>query len=188
MDKKNVKNVWIAVGAVIVLVVVILIFTKAAPQGFLFPSPGNAPSVPGATQASSTKPSVVTRSAVPTNVTVPNKGDANVPSNVAVPQVEGPASPLGNAHYRSFNITVANGQFSPDTVAVNLGDTVNLEVAASGQSYDFTQPDYGMKVQIPAGVTKQVQFSATATGKFLFYCSSCGGPASGPTGYLIVTK
>jgi heme/copper-type cytochrome/quinol oxidase subunit 2 len=88
--------------------------------------------------------------------------------------------------YRSFNITVQNGAYSPDTVIVNQNDTVNLELTAVDAAYGFDQPDYGFNSAIPKGATKNIQFQALQSGNFLFYCASCGGPASGPVGHIIV--
>jgi heme/copper-type cytochrome/quinol oxidase subunit 2 len=118
-------------------------------------------------------------------VVVPEAG-ATSTGGVAVPQVESASAPGADSKYRSFDITIQNGQFTPSTIAVNLGDTVNLRISAVGGSYDFTQPDYGLKVSLSSGGSQQIEFAATAPGKFVFYCASCGGPAKGPTGYIVV--
>jgi heme/copper-type cytochrome/quinol oxidase subunit 2 len=119
-------------------------------------------------------------------VAVPNQGDKSAPTDVAVPQVQAPASQTSGSQYRSFNITVRDGVYSPATVAVNSGDVVDLEISAVGAAYGFTQPDYGFNASIPAGATQRIQFQAANAGKFTFYCAACGGPSKGPVGYLIV--
>jgi len=101
--------------------------------------------------------------------------------------VQGPGNPSGSVSYRSFNITIKNGAYSPNTVIVKQGDTVNLVLTAVGANYAFTQPDYGFNAQIPEGGTKVVQFEAVQSGEFTFYCGSCGGPSKGPVGHIIVT-
>ncbi len=127
-----------------------------------------------------------TRQEVPDNVTVPGKDAENVPANIAVPDVVGPAGENTEASFRGFEISVGGGKFSPDTVAVNKGDTVHIKFTAGESGYDFTQPDYGLKLSLPKGEAKIVEFGATATGKFTFYCTACGGPDKGPLGYIIV--
>jgi plastocyanin len=131
-------------------------------------------------------PASSTREAVPQNVVVPNKGATSTPTGVAVPAAQGPGDTAGNVSYRSFNISIQNGAFSPDTVIVKEGDTVNLEITAVDGNYDFTQPDYGFSDPIAKGKTQTIQFQALQTGNFTFYCASCGGPSSGPVGHLIV--
>jgi heme/copper-type cytochrome/quinol oxidase subunit 2 len=71
-------------------------------------------------------------------------------------------------------------------VIVNQNDTVNLELTAVDAAYGFDQPDYGWNTAIPKGKTQAIQFQALQPGDFIFYCASCGGPASGPVGHIIV--
>jgi plastocyanin len=126
-----------------------------------------------------------TRESISSPVKVPNKGD-KAPENVAVPTTQGAAGNNTVSQYRSFNLSVNSSSFSPDTVIAKLGDTVHLLITSSG-NYDFTQPDYGLNFKLPAGKTTVVEFQVTATGKYKFYCSSCGGPESGPVGYVVVS-
>jgi heme/copper-type cytochrome/quinol oxidase subunit 2 len=117
---------------------------------------------------------------------VPNKGAANAPANVAVPVVQAAGNPAGSVDYRSFNISIRGGTFSPDTVIVKQGDTVNLEFTAVDAAYAFTQPDYGFNTPIAEGKPQTIQFQALQTGNFAFYCASCGGPSKGPVGHIII--
>ena len=128
-----------------------------------------------------------TRTAVPVDVTVPNKGGTSTAAvGVAVPAVQGAGDLSGNVSYRSFNIDIQYDAFSPDTVIVKQGDTVDLELTAVDMNYAFTQPDYGFNAPIAKGKTQRIQFQALQSGNFTFYCASCGGPAKGPVGHLIV--
>ena len=187
MYKKQ-KNVLILLGAVIIILLFIVLFWPRGNVGLLTPS-GNSSvtnSQESAPQASATA------APVPANVTVPNEGDKNVSSSVAVPSLQTSAHPSGGAsQYRQFNINTNNNEFTPATIAVNKGDIVDLEVSAVDKDYDFTQPDYGFSdlsvLPIKKGEITKVQFEAVTAGKFTFYCSSCGGPDKGPVGYIIVT-
>lgn len=127
-----------------------------------------------------------THSAVPAGSVVPQKGGVGVGASVAVPVVQGPGDPAGNVDYRSFTLSIQSNAFSPDTVIVNQGDTVNLEITAIDANYEFTQPDYGFNDAIKKGKTQRIQFQALQSGDFTFYCESCGGPSKGPVGHLIV--
>jgi len=171
------KNLAIIVVVIVVVVVALLfIFVWRGPQKIGAPTPGT----PGT--GSATRQSIASGT-----VAVPEVGAKDVPQNVAVPQNVLPAAQTGAAKLRTFSIRANNDEFSPDTVIVNLGDTVRLDLTAVDKNYDFFQPDYGLKnSSIGKGQTAHVAFQATAAGKFTFYCVSCGGPAKGPVGYLEV--
>jgi heme/copper-type cytochrome/quinol oxidase subunit 2 len=183
MELSGKNRIVLTAVVIVVIVVVVALFV------FVGMRKGNAPGATvgnTAVTASSSAAASATHLPAPANVIVPEAGAQNAPAGVAVPQVEAPAAPGVSSKYRSFDIIVQNNEFMPSTVAVNLGDTVNLQIGAVGGDYDFTQPDLGFKVALPAGEDKNIQFAAITAGKFVFYCSSCGGPAKGPVGYIIV--
>ena len=177
----------------ITLLVITIAVAAFAVGGELFTYHDHSPNMnarpPLGTSAGSSSPaggSIATRTAVPSDITVANAAATGTSSNLGVPTTVAPGDPSDLSSYRSFTITVSNDAFSPKGIAVYAGDTVRLSLVAEDKPYDFTLPDYGMRVPLPQGRTTNVQFSPSATGKFLFYCTSCGGPESGPTGYLIV--
>ena len=185
MDAKK-KIMIVTVIAVVILAVIVF-----AGYEWRANAPTVSTSVPASNSnsgaASAPTPSIVTRTAVPANTVVPDKGATGIPANVAVPAVQGPGDPAGNVSYRSFNIKIENNVFSPSTVIVKQGDTVNLSLTAVDGNYGFTQPDYGFNAPIAKGQTKNAQFQVLQSGDFLFYCGSCGGPSKGPVGHIIVT-
>lgn len=170
---------WIIVAAVILVVIAVIV--GYAIRGGTENSSGN-------TGALTTPPSATeTVTPVPANIVVPNMGATTTPPNVAVPVVQGAGDPSGSVSYRSFNISIDAGTYSPDTVIVRQGDTVNLKITAVDGNYGFTQPNYGFNAVILKGKTQTIQFEALQAGDFLFYCASCGGPSNGPVGHIIVT-
>ncbi|MEK7076966.1 MAG: cupredoxin domain-containing protein, partial [Patescibacteria group bacterium] len=111
------------------------------------------------------------------------------PANVARPDVSIPLGASTDDKLRKFQIQITGGAFAPeDTVVVRKGDSVRLAVTAVDRNYDFTQPDYGFSSPIRKGTSVEFKFAATASGKFTFFCKSCGGPEKGPVGYLIVAE
>lgn len=171
MDIK--KKVAVVIAVAIVAVALVLYFSQKNVGG---PS--------GAAPAEQINP---TRTSAPAGLVVPGEGDKNVPAGVAVPQSVSAGSPTDpSVSHRSFLIRAAGNQFSPNTVIVKIGDTVNISLTAVDKNYDFTQPDYGFKASIPKGKTGRIDFAATVSGKFIFYCASCGGPAKGPVGYIVI--
>jgi len=167
---------------IIVAVVVIALFIGAS--FFIKRSPSPIPQA--GTPAADEGPK--TRSAPPQNVVVPEKNSANVPENVAKPQIVNPSSPTSQANFRSFDLGVDGDKFVPDTVIVRAGDTIRLNITAVDKNYDFTQPDFGFSAPLLKGQEKVIAFGATAAGKFTFFCKSCGGPDKGPVGYIIISQ
>jgi len=182
MELKDKKGIVVGAIAVVVVIVLVFVFVMSGKKGAA--PAGNLPGA--ANTSSSSAPASLTHLPVPADVVVPEAGAQNVSSSVAVPQVESAAAPTSDAKYRSFDIIVQDNEFMPATIDVNQGDEVNLQIGAVGGNYDLTQPDYGIHVALPNGKNEHFEFGATAPGKFLFYCSTCGGPAKGPVGYLVV--
>ncbi len=179
MNGEN-KNAVIAGAAVLAIALAVFI-------GWYF---GSKAGVPGEQQAGTapqgagmTPEKSQTLQAVDPNTVVPD-ASSTVPANVAAPQLVTQASPNSQSNFRSFSLTVSGNEFTPNTVIVNVGDTVHLNIMAMDKDYDFTQPDTGLSQPLPKGVSKVVEFQATVEGKYTFYCKSCGGPAKGPVGYV----
>ncbi len=176
MDKRK-----IAIVVIVILAVATAGIFTGIKRNQTVPAPATSETAPGVSGGGSP-----TRAPAPEHIVVPDKTSANIPQNVAKPSVQAPANPLNSATFRGYAIRAANGAFSPDTIIVKQGDTVHLELTAVDKDYDFTQPDYGLTIPMPRGQAKSFQFDATATGKFTFFCKSCGGPSQGPTGSLVV--
>lgn len=180
------KSIAVIVAAVVIFVG---IFVWASLKG----TPGSSLGGPGGT-IQDTGP--VTRESLPRNVVivVPDTQSADAPENVAVPETVAPAGgpQRGDSKYRSFEIKISVTKFEPDTIIARIGDTVRISATAVGGDYDLFQPDYDFRVPqkigaiLKSGETQSVQFDATAEGKFVFFCKSCGGPENGPVGYFVV--
>ncbi len=177
MNRKTLITV-VAVAVAVLVAVLVAVSLKKSGTGLRY-----GPTVPGGAPAPS---GPVTRQAAPTNVVVPGQGAKDAPKDVAVPNTVSPGSPSGSTSYRSFSIKISGNEFTPNTVIVKKGDTIDLNFTAVDRDYDFTQPDFGFKVTIPKGSSKKVQFGGTAPDKFTFYCSVCGGPSQGPVGYVVI--
>lgn len=163
--------VFIALGAIIFWVV-------SSKQAVVVAPP--APFVP----ISSTS----TRNPAPSSVMIPDVGAKNVAANVAVPSMVTPSLPNTDTNFRQFAMRAEGNVFSPAEVIARVGDIVHIDLTAVDHEYDFTQPDFGIRVSVMKGQTKPVEFNASASGQFTFYCASCGGPAKGPIGYIVIAN
>ncbi len=128
----------------------------------------------------------LTKSAVPAGTVAPSVGATSTPKGVAVPTVVTPAAPGATTQLRVFNISADKGVFTPSTVIANEGDTVHINFTAVDKTYDITVPDFGLKQTAAKGETKVLEFGATQSGKFTYYCASCGNSATSPNGYIII--
>lgn len=149
------------------------------------PGSGSQTGATATTTAPSGTPKSTTYAAVSADTKIPGVGD-QTSGGVAAPITVVPAAPGITALARSFNISVQNDKFTPSTVTVLVGDTVNISITAVDKDYDFTQPDYGLSSPLPKGVKKLILFQGMTSGKYTFFCKSCGGPDKGPVGYIVV--
>lgn len=183
MHRHRKEIVIIVVSVVIVAVIIVAVVQRGALEGGRYGGMSGSGSA-GTPQGSPTW------APAPSNAVAPDEGAAttSVTGGAAVPVAQAPAAPDSTASYRGFSISIAKNAYSPSTVIVNQGDTVNLSITARDGNYGFAQPDYGLNAAINKGQTKTIQFQALQSGKFTFYCGSCGGPSKGPVGYIIVTS
>lgn len=107
---------------------------------------------------------------------------------IAVPTVVVPAAPGVDSKFRNFDITAENGNFIPEKIIVQVGDTVHINFAAVDKDYDITFPSYNMKQIAKQGQTKILEFQAVQDGSFLYYCESCGGAEGTTKGNIIIVK
>lgn len=63
-----------------------------------------------------------------------------------------------------------NLTFTPNTITVTPGQTVDLKLVNNGKlDHTFTAPDLNIEVILPAGTTNQVSFTAPRAGEYRFY-------------------
>lgn len=89
---------------------------------------------------------------------------------------------------KEFSITASQWKFEPNTINVNQGDTVKLQIRSIDVTHGFNLPAFGVNKQLDAGKTITVEFVADKKGTFTFSCSVfCGSGHSGMTGKLVVS-
>ncbi|MBI3588829.1 MAG: hypothetical protein HY093_00225 [Candidatus Liptonbacteria bacterium] len=185
------KNILIA-SIVVVAVIVLVVFgfmKKPSPAPTQDQNPPNTSSENTASSVPKTPPPPITQTKTPPNVVVPEENSKNVPANVAKPENVSVLNSDAGTKFRTFKISAAGNQFTPNTMIVKAGDVLKIEFTAVDKSYDFTQPNYGIRpFSTEKGKTRILNFQAGGLGKFTFYCTLCGGPTKGPVGYLIVTQ
>ena len=89
---------------------------------------------------------------------------------------------------KEFTMTAKQWEFVPDTITVNKGDTVKLNIESVDVAHGIAIPEFGVsnKDLVP-GKTVNVEFVADKTGTFNFFCNvQCGSGHGGMRGTLLV--
>jgi plastocyanin len=126
------------------------------------------------------------RSVAPSDI---NYEDVQVTAPV---QVENATSTDLNAistekEIKEFTVEASNFSFSPKTIRVKEGDTVRLILKNNMGTHDLKIDELGVMIPlIGAGKTSSVEFIASKSGTFEYYCSVGTHRQMGMVGSLIV--
>lgn len=85
--------------------------------------------------------------------------------------------PVGTAvpTSRTVRLEASSFEFSPAVVAVNPGDQVTIELAATDVTHGLYLDGYDLEIMAEPGQTAVLTFTADKTGAFRFRCSvTCG--------------
>ena len=92
------------------------------------------------------------------------------------------------AETKVIKMTAEKYKFTPETINVNLGDKVVLEVSAIDTEHGFGLSAFNIDQKLPKGQTVRIEFVADKKGEFTFKCTSfCGWGHFGMTGKLVVS-
>ena len=78
-------------------------------------------------------------------------------------------------NYADFEMRLTDGTFSPDTIEVNVGDTVRLDFVNT-EPYTFSLEAYGVMDTVS---NNRLEFVANEVGIFEFICLDCDGLVTG---------
>ena len=88
---------------------------------------------------------------------------------------------------KEFTMTAKRWEFSPDTITVDKGDKVVLNIQSIDVTHGFAISAFGVNSRLEPGETTVVEFVADKSGTFQFFCSvQCGEGHSTMRGQLIV--
>ena len=154
----NKKIVGIIAGVIVVAAIVIIVSSKGSK------TPDTAAPVTTA-QDQTTAPASVSSTTTTVTITVDTQ-----PSSV-----------------KEFTVVGDNFSFAPSTMKVKKGDTVKITFKNNKGFHDFRIDEFNVATkQMGGGKQETVQFVATKTGSFEYYCSVGEHRAMGMKGTLIV--
>ena len=100
----------------------------------------------------------------------------------------GTAAGVSAAETKVIKMTAEKYHFTPETINVNLGDKVILEITATDTDHGFGLSAFNIDQNLPQGQTVTIEFVADKKGEFTFKCTSfCGWGHFGMGGKLIVS-
>ncbi len=78
--------------------------------------------------------------------------------------------------------------FTPDTIPIKKGETVELELTTEDVVMGFNAPDLKVRSDIIPGMVKRLRITPENTGKFTFYCDIfCGSGHEDMAGTIVIT-
>lgn len=100
-------------------------------------------------------------------------------------QTQGSTEQTGEV--KEFEVTARQFEFIPETIEVNKGDTVRLNIQSTDVTHGIAIPEFGVNRELQPGKKITVEFEADKSGTFNFYCSVyCGSGHGSMNGQLIV--
>ncbi len=147
---------------------------------------GSAPVSPGGqtgeTITATSTPSGKEKSGFTTEV--PKNAELSVPSQTI--QIVNQPNVEPGAKFVSFQITASKNGYSPSSITVKKGDTVEINLVAQDGSYDLFSGNAGFYASASPTKSGKISFKADTSGTFSFTCRDrC--PSSGKiSGELIV--
>ena len=89
---------------------------------------------------------------------------------------------------RVVKMTARRFTYSPETIEVEQGVPVILELTSLDRDHGFTIPDLGLRIDVEPGKTARVRFIPEKAGTFLFHCDIfCGSGHEEMAGTMVVT-
>jgi heme/copper-type cytochrome/quinol oxidase subunit 2 len=89
---------------------------------------------------------------------------------------------------RVIEIKASRYKFEPNPIVVKLGERVRLVVTSTDVAHGIAIPKLKIKLAVPAGKTKSVEFVADKQGVFHAHCSVYCGPGHGHMHATLVVR
>lgn len=92
-----------------------------------------------------------------------------------------------DANVKVVSVTARQWAFSPDTITLQLGVPVILELTSTDVAHGFNLPDLGVRADVLPGMKSRVRVQPDKPGVFNFHCDYyCGSGHEGMQGQVVV--
>lgn len=75
--------------------------------------------------------------------------------------------------------------FTPNTITVNSGDTLELRITSTEDSHNFSIAEFGINEVLPTGL-RVIRLTPMSKGSFAYFCNTADHQQRGMAGTLIV--
>lgn len=124
------------------------------------------------------------RPSIPVTSTTEGIRETSVPPNE---NVNTTVMEDGTVEAREFTVTGSNFKFEPKIITVKKDDRVRIIFKNAGGTHDFKIDEFNVATkQLKDGETETIEFVASQTGRFEYYCSIGTHRQMGMVGTLIV--
>jgi len=138
--------------------------------------------MPDVSLSANTSPATAT----PPATTTPKTKPVTTPTPPA-PTPTPPTPPASTTTVKTFTITGSNFSFSPNAISVNKGDQVKITFKNADGFHNLIIDGYNLKTPtISGGQSADIEFVASQSGTFAFYCGVANHRAMGMQGTLTV--
>ncbi|MEK7644537.1 MAG: cupredoxin domain-containing protein [Patescibacteria group bacterium] len=189
------KNLFVALGAIVVLAVAVVVAVKMKPDAA---EPTIAPAktaepTPTAVTPTPEPATETTSTTEPTNPDQPTvAATVTVETDTAIPTpIVAVSASIREFTMQSFVEFVDDKpmpQYSVKELTVKKGEKVRLKVTNTKGMHDFNIDEFGIKAQTPLNQEVVIEFTADKTGEFVYYCNLPGHRQAGHWGTLKVTE
>jgi len=95
---------------------------------------------------------------------------------------------VGDSPLRVIKLSSRKFEFSPNTLHLKRGETVELELTAEDVVMGINIPELKTRSDMIPGLVKRLRVTPEKTGKFTFYCDVfCGSGHEDMAGEIVVT-
>ena len=115
---------------------------------------------------------------------VPRNAEPTKPSQNIPIQNQPAGSIISN--YKIFNVNVTGSGYIPSEITVNNGDVVEINLSASGGSFDLFSQSAGFYISAASGKTGKITFTPSTPGTYSFACRDMCPSGKTISGELIV--
>jgi cytochrome c oxidase subunit 2 len=90
-------------------------------------------------------------------------------------------------HAKLIKVSARRFVFSPSTIKLKKGETVDFELKTEDVLMGFSVPDFNVRSDIPPGQVMHLTMTPDKTGTFTFLCDIfCGSGHEGMSGTIVV--
>lgn len=166
---------------------IVAAFTLVVLAGVLvgiFAKKGEAPVSPGGPSGGVTATSTKSGGQPAFTSEVPKNAMPTTPA-LNIPIINQPSG-SSVKNYKVFNVVASAAGYNPDEIVAKIGDEIEINLSASGGSFDMYSGNAGFLVSASEDKSGKITFFPSESGTYSFFCKNLCPRSGTITGKLIV--